>query len=250
MPVPLLECLLERRIRMNVLAIGCHPDDLEIACGGTLRRLVREGHNVYMCHVANGDMGHAEIMPTELRALRTVEAEKAGELIGVKRVYNVDVGDCVVDYKEGDALREVVKVIRETKPDFIITHDPSDYMEDHLQVSKLVFEASFTSSIPHMFPEYPSYSLIPPIYYMDTLAGVGFMPEEYVDISEDIEVKINAIDCHQTQVKWMLEHDKIDFLEFVRSCSRFRGLQSGVQYAEAFRVCRAWPRQVTKRLLP
>lgn len=235
---------------MNVLAIGCHPDDLEIACGGTLSRLAREGHNVYMCHVANGDMGHAEIMPPELREIRTVEAEEAGKIIGAKKVYNIDVGDCVVNRKDLDALKKVVKVIRETKPDFIITHDPSDYMEDHLQVSGLVFEASFTSSIPHMFPEYSSYPVIPPIYYMDTLAGVGFMPEEYVDVTDYIEIKLNALNCHQSQIKWMLEHDKIDFLEFVRSCSRFRGLQSGVNYAEAFRVCRAWPRQTTKRLLP
>lgn len=45
---------------MKVLAIGCHPDDLEIACGGTLRKYVEEGADVYMCHVANGNMGHVE----------------------------------------------------------------------------------------------------------------------------------------------------------------------------------------------
>ena len=52
---------------MKVLAIGCHPDDLEIACGGTLRKYVEEGADVYMCHVANGNMGHVEILPEPLR---------------------------------------------------------------------------------------------------------------------------------------------------------------------------------------
>ena len=235
---------------MNVLAIGCHPDDLEIGCGGTLSRLAREGHSVYMCHVANGDMGHAVIMPPELGKMREKEAEQAGEIIGAKKVYNVDMGDC--RFRAGDQaiLKEIVRIIRETRPDFIITHFPDDYMEDHVQVSQLVFEASFTSSVPHMFPEYPVYNLVPPIYYMDTLAGVGFLPEDYVDVSQDIDTKLKALNCHQSQIKWMLEHDKIDFLEFVKSCSRFRGLQSGVDYAEGFRVCRHWPRQVTKRLLP
>ncbi|MEG2939314.1 MAG: hypothetical protein RR829_03730, partial [Oscillospiraceae bacterium] len=141
-------------------------------------------------------------------------------------------------------------IIRKTRPDFIITHNPDDYMEDHVQTSKLVYEASFTSSVPHMYPENPGYDTVPPIYYMDTLAGVGFLPEEYVDVTDDIDTKLRALACHESQIKWMLEHDKIDFLEFVRSCSRFRGLQSGAQYAEGFRTCKAWPRQITKRLLP
>jgi LmbE family N-acetylglucosaminyl deacetylase len=85
---------------------------------------------------------------------------------------------------------------------------------------------------------------------MDTLAGVNFLPEEYVDISDDIEVKLDALSCHESQIKWMLKHDKIDFLEFVSVCSRFRGLQCGVKYAEGYRKCAAWPRLNTKRLLP
>ena len=48
---------------MRVLAVGCHPDDLELSCGGTLARMVKEGYEVYTCHVCNGDMGHAVIMP-------------------------------------------------------------------------------------------------------------------------------------------------------------------------------------------
>lgn len=235
---------------MNVLAIGCHPDDLEIGCGGTLARLAQEGHDVYMCHVANGDMGHAVIMPPELREIRTQEAIEAGKILGAKEVFNIDVHDCFVQGADREAIRKIVGVIRTVRPDFIITHNPDDYMTDHVQTSKLVYEASFTSSVPHMYDETPGYDLVPPIYYMDTLAGVGFLPEEYVDVTDTIDTKLNALNCHQSQIKWMLEHDHIDFLEFVRSCSRFRGIQSGVQFAEGFRVCREWPRQITKRLLP
>jgi N-acetylglucosamine malate deacetylase 1 len=85
---------------------------------------------------------------------------------------------------------------------------------------------------------------------MDTVAGVGFMPSEYVDISESIEIKLAALDCHQSQIKWLKEHDSIDFLDFVRTCSKYRGLQCGVPYAEAFRPCQAWPRMRAARLLP
>ncbi len=235
---------------MNILAIGCHPDDLEIGCGGTLAKFASEGHNVIMCHVANGNMGHAVIMPEELRNIRTKEAEDAGRVIGASEVINLDVPDLEVNSYNEATIKKVIDVVRYSKPDMIITHSPEDYMKDHLEVNKLVFDASFSSSVPHFSTKHSSFSGIVPIYFMDTLAGVNFLPEEYVDVTDTIEMKINAVNCHQSQVKWMLDHDKIDFLDFVRTVSKFRGLQSGVKYAEGFRKCITWPRLITKRLLP
>jgi len=235
---------------MNILAVGCHPDDLEIGCGGTLARYAKEGHNVFMCHVANGNRGHVVIKPEELRKIRIEEARNAGKIIGAREVINIDVPDLEVNSNNQDTVKKVIDVIRYTKPDVIITHYPDDYMKDHMEVSKIVFDASFSSSVPHMETENEYYPKIPAIYYMDTLAGVNFLPEEYVDISDYIEVKINALLCHESQVKWMLEHDKIDFADFVRTCSKFRGLQCGAKFAEGFKKCNAWPRLVTKRLLP
>jgi LmbE family N-acetylglucosaminyl deacetylase len=85
---------------------------------------------------------------------------------------------------------------------------------------------------------------------MDTLAGIGFVPTEYVDISDFIETKLEMNNCHQSQIKWLYEHDGIDFLDFVRTVSKFRGLQCGKAYAEGFTQCKAWPRMTTVRLLP
>lgn len=235
---------------MNILAIGCHPDDLEIGCGGTLAKLAGQGHNVIMCHVANGNMGHVIITPEELRNIRTKEAEDAGHIIGAAEVINLDVPDLQVNSYNENTVKKVIDLIRYSKPAMIITHSPEDYMKDHLEVSKLVFDASFSSSVPHYTTTNPAYSEIVPIYYMDTLAGVNFSPEEYVDITETIELKINAVNSHQSQVKWMLDHDHIDFLDFVRTVSKFRGLQCGVPFAEGFRKCAVWPRLTTKRLLP
>lgn len=235
---------------MNIFAIGCHPDDLEIGCGGTLAKFVKQGHHVIMCHVANGNMGHAVIMPEELRKIRTREAEEAGRIIGAAEVINLDVPDLEVDSYNSAIVKKVIDVVRYAKPDMIITHSPEDYMKDHLEVNKLVFDGSFSSSVPHYSTTQFAYSGIVPIYYMDTLAGVNFLPAEYVDISQTIELKINSVNCHQSQVKWMLDHDHIDFLDFVRTVSKFRGLQCGVPYAEGFKLCATWPRLITKRLLP
>lgn len=235
---------------MNILAVGCHPDDLEIGCGGTLAKYARQGHKVVMCHVANGNLGHAVIMPEELRTMRTKEAEEAGRIIGASEVINIDVGDLLVDSTNMETVKKVIDVIRQVEPDLIITHSPVDYMKDHLEVSKIVFDASFSSSVPHLNTKNPAFGNIVPLYYMDTLAGVNFLPTEYVDISETIEEKIKAVDCHQSQVKWMKDHDGIDFLDFVRTVSKFRGLQCGVPYAEGFTACMTWPRIPVKRLLP
>ena len=233
---------------MKVLAIGCHPDDIEVACAGTLAKYTSEGHSVTVCHVANGDKGHAVIMPDELRAMRREEAKKAGSLAGIK-VVTCDVGDVMVyDNKEQRDL--VVDVIRSEMPDVIITHSPNDYMPDHTAVSKLVFDASFAASVPHYKTGVAGAAELTQLYYMDTLAGVNFLPTEYVDISSTIDKKLEMLECHVSQMKWMRDHDHIDFAEFVKTCARFRGLQCGVDYAEGFTQAYAWPKIKPMRMLP
>lgn len=234
---------------MNVLAVGCHPDDLEIGCGGTLAKLSDQGHQVYMTHVANGDKGHKVIQPDKLRDIRKQEAILSGQLIGAE-VFNLDIPDLSVKSDNDAIIFALTDIIRKTKPDFIITHAPEDYMKDHIEVSKAVFDASFAATVPHYETNYTAYDKIVPIFYMDSLAGVNFLPTEYVDISNYIDKKIKMNHCHQSQIKWLKEHDGIDFLDFVKTVSKFRGYQCGVSYAEAFTQCQAWPRLSTERLLP
>ena len=234
---------------MNVLAIGCHPDDVEVNCAGTLLKCVERGDKVTVFLVANGNLGHEIINEDELREMRALEAKKAGSLAGIE-VVTCDIGDLMV-YESSKAQRDlVVDVIRSAQPDFIITHSPTDYMPDHVAVSKLVFDATFAASVPHYRTAVPGKSQITPIYYMDNLAGINFIPTEYVDISDTLEKKLEMLECHVSQMKWMRDHDNIDFAEFVTTCARFRGLQCNAQYAEAYTPCLAWPKLVTKRLLP
>ena len=85
---------------MNVLVVACHPDDMEIACGGTLARYVREGHNVTFCHCANGNLGHVLIQPNELGPMRIEEAKRGAARLGVTDVVTLDVGDLYVDHRD------------------------------------------------------------------------------------------------------------------------------------------------------
>ena len=234
---------------MNILAVGAHPDDLEISCGGTLIRYVREGHKVSMCVASEGDMGHAVIMPDELMKIRRKEAEEAAGVIGAD-FYSLKSRDGFVESGDKDLRQQLIEVIRQTKPDVIISHNPDDYMRDHIQASALSYDATFVSTFPHYFTQASHTTGFPPVFYMDTLAGVGFIPTEYVDISDVIDVKMTALACHESQIKWLRDHDGIDFLDFVRTCNKYRGLQAGVPYAEGFRQYAGWPRFRTTRLLP
>lgn len=234
---------------MNVLAIGCHPDDIECQCAGTLAKCVQRGDKVTVCHVANGNLGHEVIPPDELRVMRHNEAKNAGKLAGIE-VVTCDIGDLLVYGEQKEQIDKVVDIIRAHQPDFIITHDPEDYMPDHIAVSKLVFAASFAASVPQYKTAIAGKAEVTPIYYMDNFAGVNFLPTEYVDISDTIDLKMKMLECHVSQLKWMRDHDHIDFAELIKSVARFRGIQSGVQYAEAFKQCYAYPKVTTRRLLP
>lgn len=236
---------------MKVLAIACHPDDLEIGCGGTLAKYAALGHSVTMVHVANGNKGHKVIQPDELRLIRAQEAQNSGALIGAK-VLSMDIADLNVKSDEDALIRKLVNVMRQTEPDIIITHPPEDYMKDHMEVSKAVFDASFCATVPHYEADVPApaNAKVAALYYMDTLAGVGFLPTEYVDITDYIDTKLAMNAAHESQIKWLYEHDGIDFLDFVKTVSKFRGLQCGAGFAEGFAACKAWPRLTTTRLLP
>ncbi len=133
---------------MNIAAVGCHPDDLEIGCGGTLAKLAEAGHRVTMVHVANGDKGHKVIPPDELKLIRAQEAIAAGMLIGAD-VIGLDIPDLSVKSDNVDLVQRLTEVFRSCQPDFIITHPPEDYMKDHMEVSKAVFDASFAATVPH-----------------------------------------------------------------------------------------------------
>lgn len=235
---------------MRVLGIGCHPDDLEIACGGTLRKYADQGAEVYMCHVANGSQGHVVIQPRELVEIRAREAEQSGAILGAKQVFNLDVNDMELDSHNLEVLDAMADVVRFVRPDVIITHNDEDYMQDHTETSRIATNGSFCSGLNNRPKKYPMYNSFVPVFFMDTLAGVNFQPTHYVDITDQIDRKIRALECHQSQLKWMYEHDGIDFADMVRTCSRYRGYQCGAAYAEGFRPYNVYPRFSARNLLP
>lgn len=232
-----------------MLAVGAHPDDLEILCGGTLARYVAEGDEVVMATVANGDLGSFVHQRAEIAGLRAEEARASAAVAGAE-LMTLGVPDGEVSAASPDQRRMVVDLVREARPDVIITHPPNDYMTDHNQASQLVFETSFLATLPLLQTKHPHHGTVAPLLYMDTIAGLQFEPSEFVDITDYLETKLAMFSEHRTQLEWLRDHDGVDMLEQLRTVARFRGLQCGVQYAEGFRPCNVWLRATTRRLLP
>lgn len=234
---------------MKILAVGAHPDDLEILCGGTLARFVQEGHEVVMCHASTGNRGSYVHSSAEIANIRDREATRAAEIAGATS-QTLGISDCEIESADPRQRDLVIDLVRDVRPDLIITHYPDDYMSDHNEISKLVFKASFHATLPLYKTGKPHHELVTPIYYMDTLMGIAFQPTEFVDVSGVLDTKTAMLEAHESQVTWLRDHDGVDVVEQMKTMTRFRGQQCGVAYAEGFTPSQAWLRMRPYRLLP
>lgn len=234
---------------VHVMGIGAHPDDLEILCGGTLARYRKQGHDVTMCHIAAGDRGATAGNRTDLAAVRDGEARRAAESIGASCV-SLNVPDGEVNSNDEHQKRSLTEAIRVARPDVVITHSAADYMADHNETSELASACSFLATLPLFETETPAYGPVPAVLFMDTLAGLDFTPTEYVDISVELDQKVEMMRLHPSQLEWLDGHDSTDMLEQIVAVARFRGIQCGVRHAEAFTASPRWLRLRPTRLLP
>jgi len=232
----------------RVLAVGAHPDDIEIFCAGTLARFVQKGVQVTMVTVTNGEKGSFELSAEELAEIRKNECREAAKVIGADWIG--------MGYPDGELIRspdlhlQMIQVIQKANPDLIITLSPNDYHSDHVEVSKAVTNASFFGVCPQFSKDGVVCNGVPFVYFMDTTCGVDFVPEEYVDITETLETKLEMYSKHESQHRYLKEREGVDFTDIIKTTAHFRGLQCGAEFAEAFRPYRAWPRITTERLLP
>lgn len=234
---------------MRYLAIGAHPDDLELRCFGTLAKLKAQGHAIGVCNIANGSLGHVTIPPEKLKVIRHAEAAAAAALIGAEH-FVADVDDMTLDRHNQAVIQRVAEIIRRFRPDVIFTNDPNDYHPDHIEASWLVFHASFSSSLPNYQTDSANHPVVPLIYYFDTAKGLHFEPTEFVDITDYMDLRLQAFLCHQSQLEWLQSHTHANAAEKTKIHAAFRGYQCGVDYAEAFRLCPAAHRVPACRILP
>ena len=224
----------------RVLAFGCHPDDVEFMCGGTLVLLARAGCEIHIAVMAGGEMGSPTLPPQEIRAKRLKETEAAAAVIGATFHYAGGY-DIEVEYN-GEYRRRAVRVVREADPDLILTHSPSDYLIDHEETSRLVRTAAFIAPAPNFdcgLPTVPTRK-IPHLYYWNALGMKDILGRPvpmggYVDVASVMETKVKMLACHASQRDWLKHINGWD--EYVAVMERMtadQGKAAGLAAAEGF----------------
>ncbi|MDX8510778.1 PIG-L deacetylase family protein [Mesorhizobium captivum] len=213
---------------MKILALGAHPDDIEIFMFGTLAAYAALGAELTFAIATDGAKG-GKGDPAALAKARRKEATVAAGLLDVTpRFLDFPDGALVAD---GALIAALKALIGEVEPDLAITHAPNDYHGDHRALSDGVRIAA---------------SFAVPVLHADTLGGTGFSPTHYVEISRHWDIKAKAIRAHRSQ-------DPERFVDGARTQNEFRAGQCngapGAQ-AEAFRFEPVFPFADIRELLP
>jgi LmbE family N-acetylglucosaminyl deacetylase len=198
----------------TVLALGAHPDDIELGIGGTLAALSGAGARVVMAIVS---------VPADFQT-RCAEARAAAAILGCELRLLMD-GGChrIEDFKNYQLVGMVDELVRELAPAALLTHGPGDFHRDHVAV----YHAAFSSQ---RLAQFDFYSYLPT---MCRPVPVPFQPRAYVDISRTIGRKIQAIAAHPSQ----FSSRGITF-ELYRDIARLNGRMCGVEYAEGLDINR------------
>lgn len=221
MNAPLAKELHNRRVSLfsryfgqTVLAIGAHPDDLELAIGGTLARLSRDGVRVVMAVVS---------IPGDYH-VRLEEAKRAAAILGCElRVLMDDSCQRIDDIKSYQLVNMLDSLVREVAPAALFTHSACEFHRDHIAVHSACLSTQRLKSF-DFFHFNPT---------MTRAVPVAFHPRAYVDVTETIELKMKAIEAHASQ----FGARGLD-TELFRDIARLNGRMVGVKYAEGIDVGR------------
>ena len=212
---------------MKVLAIGAHPDDIEIFMMGFLLSCKNRNDDIFLAVATDGSSGNL-LGYSDLENIRKKETTDALKFLGVPHFFDFPDGNL---FFEKNTCQLIKKFIMSVQPDLIVTHAPEDYHSDHRAVSEIVKSAT---------------GFLCPILYADTLMGVNFVPEYYADITPYFKRKSEAILKHKSQ-------NPERFLKATEILNRFRSAQCNTRdnnYAEAYRLEKRFPFTEIRSLLP
>jgi LmbE family N-acetylglucosaminyl deacetylase len=226
----------------SVLAVFAHPDDAEISSGGTLARWAREGRAVHLLVLTNGDRGSDDPAQdrAELARTRHAETEAAAAALGMAGCRLLDVHDGELE-NTPSVRAEIARTIREVRPAIVVSCDPTAWFfgnryfnhADHRTAGAAALDAVFPGAgNPHFFAEQLAEGLstwsVPEVWL-----GWTTEPNHHQDITGFLEVKLDALAEHRSQV----EGDMLGFFrQWLPAEAEESGKKIGVQHAEAFRV--------------
>ncbi|MEA2012002.1 MAG: PIG-L family deacetylase [Verrucomicrobiota bacterium] len=231
---------------LKAFAVGCHPDDIEFMMSGTLMLLKDAGYEIHYMNIANGSCGTACYETETAIKIRREESIKATELIGA--VYHESLVNDLEVFYEKKLLAKMGSIIREVAPEIILTHSPSEYMEDHSNTCRLTVSAAFCRGMrnfpvtPHKNPVSQPVTIYHALPYglkdpLNNDVDAGF----YIDVESKIELKKEMLGLHKSQKEWLDKSQGVNaYIKTLEEMSLKIGEKS-----ERFKYAEGWTRHLT-----
>lgn len=232
----------DRKNVKKILVVSAHPDDSDFGCGGTAALFARQGKEITLCAITNGNKGvcHSGLSIKEIVPVRKREQKASANILRIKKVIFLDVPDGELENTKA-VRKKIVKVIREEKPDVVMSFDPGNktfdnfyrFHRDHRVAAEAVFDAVYPEAgCDVFFPELVKKGFAP-----HTIKAMWCFstdrPSFFVDISNTIDKKVEALQQHKSQIVRMEE-----LSSRMRDHAKKTAKQSKkkMKYAEAFRI--------------
>lgn len=223
-------------MKVDILAIGAHPDDVELGCGGTVAKLISEGKTVAIVDLTQGELGTRGTNFT-----RAEEAANSAKILGISARENLKMKDGFLTNSEEHQL-QIVKIIRKYRPEIVLANAIDDRHPDHAKAAKLVSDACFLSGLVKIETVSEGENQKPwrPKQIFHYIQWKNIAPDFVIDISNFMEKKIEACLAFKTQfydpnsTEPMTPISTKDFLESLTYRAQDLGRLSGVEFAEGF----------------
>ena len=223
-------------MKIDVLAFGAHPDDVELACSGTLLKMKKQGRKIGVIDLTKGELGTRGTAQT-----RESEASESSEILGLDVRENLDLGDGWFTIDKANLLK-VIQVIRKYKPSIVLANAIKDRHTDHSKGAELVKQAVFLAGLSKIetFDNGEIQEKWRPNHLFHYIQYYHIKPDFVIDISEEFETKMESVRAYKTQFydpksneEWTLISSK-KFLDFVESRAREFGSAIEKEFGEGF----------------
>ncbi|MGQ4876456.1 MAG: PIG-L deacetylase family protein [Promethearchaeia archaeon] len=210
---------------MNVLVIVAHPDDEILGVGGTLIKHIAAGDDVYICIITKA---YIPYWSEEYQEIKKKEQNKVDEFLGIKKRYNLNYPTTKLNtIPHGEFNRKLEEIIQKTNPKIIYTHYKHDLNLDH----RIIFDSVMVCARPFKKIEIIVFETLSETEWINE----AFVPNYYIDISEEINKKIEAFKIYKSEVK---EYPHPRSPEGIKILAQKRGTEICVPFAEAFQIIR------------
>ena len=222
--------------KVDILAIGAHPDDIELGCGGTLMKEIEMGKKVGLMDLTQGELG-----TRGSKEIRKQEAELARDFMGAKFRDNLLLDDCFFENNRDNQIKLISK-IRRYQPDIIMCNATDDRHIDHQKAAKLVVDSCFLSGLKKIKTTFDGniQDVWRPVNVYHYIQWKNLEPDFVIDISKYMKQKFDLINCYKSQ---FYNDEKFDdntpistknFLDSITYRARDLGRLVGVEAAEGF----------------